>query len=71
MAGESVRQMVMRHNDGPLAQETGRISLASLQRELSGIRERGYSDVLRGVTPGAGDALTPAGVRQPVARGRG
>lgn len=54
MPDERVRQLVMRHNDGPLAQEEGRISLAALQRELSGIRARGYSVVLRGVTPGAG-----------------
>ena len=54
MPDEKVRQLVMRHNDGPLAQEEGRISLAALQRELSGIRARGYSVVLRGVTPGAG-----------------
>ena len=54
MPDEKVRQLVMRHNDGPLAQEEGRISLAALQRELSGIRARGYLVVLRGVTPGAG-----------------
>lgn len=54
MPEDRVRQLVMRHNDGPFAQEEGRVSLAALQRELSGIRARGYSVVLRGVTPGAG-----------------
>jgi DNA-binding IclR family transcriptional regulator len=53
MPDEKVRQMVMRHNDGPLALDGGRISLAALMRELSGIRVRGRSVVLRGVTPGA------------------
>jgi DNA-binding IclR family transcriptional regulator len=51
---EKVRQLVMRHNDGPLAPETGRVSLAALRRELAGIRARGHAVVLRGVTPGAG-----------------
>lgn len=54
MPEDKVRQLVMRHNDGPLADEEGRVSLAALQRELSGIRARGYAVVLRGVTPGAG-----------------
>jgi DNA-binding IclR family transcriptional regulator len=54
MPEAKVRQLVMRHNDGPLAEEEGRVSLAALQRELSGIRARGYAVVLRGVTPGAG-----------------
>ncbi|MBC7377064.1 MAG: helix-turn-helix domain-containing protein [Burkholderiaceae bacterium] len=53
MAEDKVRHLVMRHNNGPLADE-GRVSLAALQRELSSIRARGYSVVLRGVTPGAG-----------------
>lgn len=51
---ERVRQLVMRHNSGPLVLEEGRVSPAALQRELSTIRARGYSVVLRGVTPGAG-----------------
>jgi DNA-binding IclR family transcriptional regulator len=54
MPDSKVRQLVMRHNDGPLVEEQGRISLAALQRELSGIRARGHAVVLRGVTPGAG-----------------
>ncbi|MBN9425024.1 MAG: helix-turn-helix domain-containing protein [Burkholderiales bacterium] len=54
MPDDKVRQLALRHNDGPLAQKEGRISLAALQRELAGIRTRGYSVVLRGVTPGAG-----------------
>lgn len=54
MPDERVRQLVMRHNDGPLAREEGRISLSALMRELSGIRVRGHAVVLRGVTPGAG-----------------
>ncbi|MDB5857242.1 MAG: putative transcriptional regulator [Ramlibacter sp.] len=54
MPEDKIRQLVMRHNDGPLANEEGRVSLAALQRELSGIRARGYAVVLRGVTPGAG-----------------
>lgn len=53
MPEDKIRHMVMRHNNGPLAAE-GRVSMASLQRELSAIRARGYSVVLRGVTPGAG-----------------
>lgn len=53
MSDDKVRHLVMRHNDGPLAQED-RISLAALRRDLSGIRTRGYAAVLRGVTPGAG-----------------
>jgi IclR family acetate operon transcriptional repressor len=54
MPDDKVRQLVMRHNDGPLVSQEGRVSLAALQRELSGIRARGYAVVLRGVTPGAG-----------------
>lgn len=54
MPEEKIRQLVMRHNGGPLAPQEGRVSLAALQRELSGIRARGYAVVLRGVTPGAG-----------------
>lgn len=54
MPEDKVRQFVMRHNDGPFVQEEGRVSLAALQRELSGIRTRGHAVVLRGVTPGAG-----------------
>jgi DNA-binding IclR family transcriptional regulator len=54
MPDEKVRQLVMRHNDGPLVHDEGRVSLAALQRELSAIRARGYAVVLRGVTPGAG-----------------
>lgn len=54
MPDDRVRQLVMRHNDGPLAPEAGRVSLAALSRELAGIRSRGHSVVLRGVTPGAG-----------------
>lgn len=54
MPEEKIRQLVLRHNDGPLVREEGRVSLAALQRELSGIRARGYAVVLRGVTPGAG-----------------
>jgi IclR family acetate operon transcriptional repressor len=54
MPEDRVRQLVMRHNDGPLAEQEGRVSLAALQREMSGIRARGYAVVLRGVTPGAG-----------------
>lgn len=54
MPDEKVRRLVMRHNDGPLVNEEGRISLAALRREISGIRARGYAVVLRGVTPGAG-----------------
>lgn len=54
MPEEKVRQLVMRHNNGPLVEQEGRVSLAALQRELSAIRARGYSVVLRGVTPGAG-----------------
>jgi DNA-binding IclR family transcriptional regulator len=53
MPEERVRQLVMRHNDGPFVQDEGRVSLAALQRELSGIRTRGYAVILRGVTPGA------------------
>jgi len=53
MSEDKVRHLVMRHNDGPLAQDS-RISFAALQRDLSGIRVRGYAVVLRGVTPGAG-----------------
>lgn len=53
MGDERVRQLVMRHNDGPFVHEEGRVSLAALQRELSGIRARGYAVILRGVTPGA------------------
>jgi len=53
MPEDKVRHLVMRHNDGPLA-DAGRVSLAALQRELSAIRARGYAVVLRGVTPGAG-----------------
>lgn len=51
---EKVRQVVMRHNDGPLAPEAGRVSLAALRRDLATIRARGYSVVLKGVTRGAG-----------------
>lgn len=54
MPADRVRQLVMRHNDGPLAEMEGRVSLAALQRELSSIRTRGHAVVLRGVTPGAG-----------------
>jgi DNA-binding IclR family transcriptional regulator len=54
MPDDRVRQLVMRHNDGPFVHEEGRVSLAALQRELSGIRARGHAVVLRGVTPGAG-----------------
>ena len=53
MPEEKIRHLVMRHNNGPLADE-GRVSLAALQRDLSTIRARCYSVVLRGVTPGAG-----------------
>ncbi len=53
MPEEKIRHLVMRHNNGPLADE-GRVSMAALQRDLSTIRARGYSVVLRGVTPGAG-----------------
>lgn len=53
MSDERIRHLVMRHNDGPLA-DAGRVSLAALQRDLSAIRARGYTIVLRGVTPGAG-----------------
>jgi DNA-binding IclR family transcriptional regulator len=53
MPEEKIRHMVMRHNNG-LVTDEGRISLAALQRELSAIRARGFSVVLRGVTPGAG-----------------
>jgi IclR family acetate operon transcriptional repressor len=54
MPDERVRQLVMRHNDGPRAMEAGRVSLAALNREIASIRLRGHSVVLRGVTPGAG-----------------
>ncbi len=54
MPEDKIRQLVMRHNDGPLVQEEGRVSLAALQRDLSAMRARGYAVVLRGVTPGAG-----------------
>lgn len=54
MPDERVRQLVMRHNDGPRIEEEGRISLAALRREISGIRAKGHAVVLRGVTPGAG-----------------
>lgn len=53
MPEDKIRHIIMRHNNGSLADE-GRISLAALQRDLSAIRTRGYSVVLRGVTPGAG-----------------
>lgn len=53
MPEDKIRHLVMRHNNGPLADE-GNVSLAALQRDLSTIRARGYSIVLRGVTPGAG-----------------
>ena len=54
MPEERVRQLVMRHNDGPRVQEEGRISLPALSREMAAIRVRGYAVVLRGLTPGAG-----------------
>lgn len=54
MSDDRVRQLVMRHNDGPHVEQEGRISLAALRREISGIRARGHAVVLRGVTPGAG-----------------
>jgi len=54
MPDDKVRQLVMRHNDGPLVEKEGRVSMAALQREVSVIRTRGWSVVLRGVTPGAG-----------------
>ena len=54
MPDDKVRQIVMRHNDGPLAREGGLVSLAALRRDLSAIRVRGHAVVLRGVTPGAG-----------------
>lgn len=53
MPDDKIRHLVMRNNNGPLAEES-RVSLAALQRDLSAIRARGYSVVLRGVTPGAG-----------------
>ena len=53
MPTDKVRDLVMRHNDGPLAGDAG-VSLAALQRDLAAIRARGFSIVLRGVTPGAG-----------------
>lgn len=73
MSDEKVRHLVMRHNNGPLADQ-GRISLAALQRELATIRARGHAVVLRGVTPGAGliGMLLPMEVEgQPLAVGIG
>ncbi len=53
MPQEKINHLVMRHNNGPFANED-RISNSALQRELAAIRTKGYAVVLRGVTPGAG-----------------
>ncbi|QHE83696.1 IclR family transcriptional regulator [Hydrogenophaga sp. BPS33] len=53
MSDEKVRHLVLRHNGGDLS-ENELVSLAALRRELNTIRARGYSVMLRGVTPGAG-----------------
>ena len=70
---DKLRHLVQRHNAGP-AVGGNPVSLAALQRELSAIRVRGYSVVLRGLTPGAGviGMLLPVEVSgQPLALGIG
>lgn len=58
MGEEQVRRIIVRHNAAE-AEDTKRLSMAAVRRDLAAIREAGYALSLDRITPGAGVVFVP------------
>ena len=73
MGEDRIRKIVVRHNAGE-TEDTKRLSMAAVRRDLAGIRVAGYALSLDRITPGAGVVfalLPPAALGTPHAIGIG